>query len=89
MGKKKKRAGLELEPAPELQEAINNNESQNVDGDDSHDNKKHKKNKKRDKQNDDAPKDVPTVSIAVPGSIIDNTQSLELATRVRLLSRYV
>ncbi|KAJ4722405.1 Methyltransferase C9orf114 protein [Melia azedarach] len=82
MGKKKKRAGLELEPAPELQEAINNNESQNVDGDDSHDNKKHKKNKKRDKQNDDAPKDVPTVSIAVPGSIIDNTQSLELATRL-------
>lgn len=84
MGKKKKRDGLE----PELKEAAadDNQESQNelslANGDSSsHDNKK-KKKRKRNQQNDDAPIEVPTVSVAVPGSIMDNTQSLELATRV-------
>lgn len=84
MGKKKKRGGLE----PELKEAATgeNHESQNelslANGDSSsYDNKK-KKKRKRDQLNDDAPIEVPTVSVAVPGSIIDNTQSLELATRL-------
>ena len=55
---------------------------------DSHETKQHKKKKskkKRESEKDDAkpkPKPTPTVSIAVPGSIIDNAQSLELATRV-------
>lgn len=86
MGKKKKRGGLE----PELKEAATgeNHESQNelslANGDSSsYDNKKKKKSK-RDQLNDDAPIEVPTVSVAIPGSIIDNTQSLELATRVPL-----
>ncbi|KAL5782555.1 hypothetical protein ACOSP7_007584 [Xanthoceras sorbifolium] len=83
MGKKKKRAELE----PELQ-LIDNRQTKNeldLANGDSHDNEKKKKKKKKkkiDKQNDDAPKEVPTVSIAVPGSIIDNTQSYELATRL-------
>lgn len=86
MGNKKKRGGLE----PELKEAATgeNHESQNelslANGDSfSYDNKK-KKKRKRDQLNDGAPIEVPTVSVAVPGSIIDNTQSLELATRVPL-----
>ncbi|GFZ14120.1 hypothetical protein Acr_24g0003100 [Actinidia rufa] len=45
--------------------------------------KKKKSKKKRESEKDDAkPKPTPTVSIAVPGSIIDNAQSLELATRL-------
>lgn len=79
MGKKKKRAELEEEP----QTTSENHEPQNEL--DLLNNKK-KKKKKRDKQIDDASKELPTVSIAVPGSIIDNAQSLELATRVISLS---
>ncbi|KAF4365047.1 hypothetical protein F8388_001795 [Cannabis sativa] len=42
-----------------------------------------KKKKKKDKQGEGLkPKDIPTVTIALPGSIIDNTQSYELATRL-------
>lgn len=45
--------------------------------------KKEKKKKKRNmERNGVEPKEIPTVSVAVPGSIIDNAQSLELATRV-------
>ncbi|PSS33881.1 Methyltransferase [Actinidia chinensis var. chinensis] len=45
--------------------------------------KKKKSKKKRENEKDDAePEATPTVSIAVPGSIIDNAQSLELATRL-------
>ena len=46
----------------------------NDDSDDSHNKKKLKKKNKKMK--------IPTVSIAVPGSIIDNVPTLELATRV-------
>lgn len=53
----------------------------------SHETKKKKKNKTRDKEQkkvfvDDDDISRPTVSIALPGSIIDNTQSFELATRL-------
>ncbi|PKI37489.1 hypothetical protein CRG98_042118 [Punica granatum] len=45
---------------------------------------KQKKNKKKRKSEKNVveSKEIPTVSIAVPGSIIDNAQSLELATRL-------
>ncbi|RAL44281.1 hypothetical protein DM860_015641 [Cuscuta australis] len=45
---------------------------------------KHKKKKNEDFEgsNSALSKDLPTVSIALPGSIIDNAQSLELATRL-------
>ncbi|XAR57221.1 hypothetical protein NMG60_11025282 [Bertholletia excelsa] len=52
---------------------------------DSHETKQKnkKKKKKRKKEKDEAePKEISTVSVAVPGSIIDNAQSLELATRL-------
>lgn len=45
--------------------------------------KKKKKKKRKEEQKDVDLNQTPTVSIAVPGSIIDNTQSLELATRVK------
>ncbi|KAJ0093877.1 hypothetical protein Patl1_25420 [Pistacia atlantica] len=77
MVKKKKRAELEAE----LQSTSENHEPQN-ELDLSNNKKKKKKKKKRDYQNDDASNELPTVSIAVPGSIIDNAQSLELATRL-------
>ncbi|VFQ79834.1 unnamed protein product [Cuscuta campestris] len=45
---------------------------------------KHKKKKNEDLEgsNSALSKELPTVSIALPGSIIDNAQSLELATRL-------
>ncbi|KAM7462756.1 hypothetical protein LguiA_030877 [Lonicera macranthoides] len=54
-----------------------------VNGDDSREEKK-KKRKKREKYENKIiePNEKPTVSIALPGSIIDNAQSLELATRL-------
>lgn len=53
----------------------------------SHEKRKKKKNKTREKEQknllvDDDVITTPTVSIALPGSIIDNTQSFELATRL-------
>ncbi|KAL5541623.1 hypothetical protein UlMin_009333 [Ulmus minor] len=75
MGKKKKREGEEENQKPENeveQLELSNGDSQ----------KKRKRKKKKDKKEDDEPKEIPTVSIAVPGSIIDNAQSLELATRL-------
>ncbi|KAJ8766343.1 hypothetical protein K2173_022402 [Erythroxylum novogranatense] len=49
--------------------------------------KKKKKKKKKERKATEieekkAKEEIPTISIAVPGSIIDNTQSLELATRL-------
>lgn len=42
-----------------------------------------KREKKREKKNKKKQgNEIPTVTIALPGSIIDNTQSFELATRV-------
>lgn len=78
MAKKKK--GAEIDEAAgegEIQAEVENGVS-NVD-----DNKKKKKKLKKEAEHilkED--EEVPTVSIAVAGSIIDNAQSLELATRV-------
>lgn len=63
------------------------NEVELVNG--SRDNKQKKKNNKKRIFGDEEKievKETPTVSIAVPGSIIDNAQSLELATRVFAIS---
>ena len=55
----------------------------------SHEKRKKKKSRTREEEqknllvDDDDVITIPTVSIALPGSIIDNTQSFELATRVR------
>lgn len=89
MAKKNKRTREETEP----QLNANNGHS-----DDSHNTKKLKKkeknknknkNKNKDKtenenDQDEEAKHIPTVSIAVPASIIDNVPTLELATRVPL-----
>ncbi|XVE81560.1 hypothetical protein DITRI_Ditri15bG0074600 [Diplodiscus trichospermus] len=85
MGKKKKRLEIEAEAK------INNPENSQTDAEsnlsflngDSH-NKKKKKKPKAVKENDTEAKavEIPTVSIAIAGSIIDNAQSLELATRL-------
>lgn len=85
MGKKKKRAEIDAEAEAErnkleLEELING---------DSHTKMKKKKKKKERNETEkevNQAKGKPTVSIAVPGSIIDNAQSLELATRVIILS---
>lgn len=50
-------------------------------GSDGNESEKRNKKKKKNKKNNI----IPTVSIALPGSIIDNTQSFELATRVIFL----
>ena len=80
MAKKKKRIDGE---AQQVNEPHN---EENANGDD-HAMKKLKKEKKRkvEKEKHET-KETPTVTIAVPGSIIDNAQSLELATRVYPLS---
>ncbi|NP_001242411.1 uncharacterized protein LOC100786821 [Glycine max] len=67
MAKKNKKQATEGEVEPELN-------TNNDDSDDSHNKKKLKKKNKKMK--------IPTVSIAVPGSIIDNVPTLELATRL-------
>ncbi|TQD90294.1 hypothetical protein C1H46_024122 [Malus baccata] len=66
---KKKRAESEAEAQPE------DNKVDIANGD------SHKKEKKK-KHKVDGAAVIRTVSVAVPGSIIDNTQSLELATRL-------
>ncbi|KAL4556539.1 hypothetical protein LXL04_039195 [Taraxacum kok-saghyz] len=73
---KKKRDEVDAEP-----QVLNHG------NDGSHDTKKKKKNKTIEKEQkkalvDDVDITTPTVSIALPGSIIDNTQSFELATRL-------
>lgn len=83
MAKKKKRDEAESEPEVDAQNAQKPeplNEVELVNGE-SH--KKKKKKKKKHKAHDEA-KEIPTVSIAVSGSIINNAQSFELATRVHL-----
>ncbi|KAG5128340.1 hypothetical protein JHK82_029175 [Glycine max] len=67
MAKKNKKQATEGEVEPELN-------TNNDDSDDSHNKKKLKKKNKKMK--------IPTVSIAVPASIIDNVPTLELATRL-------
>lgn len=84
MGKKKKRT--ETESEVEKPENDKTGDEIHLTNGDSHKKKKKKKeeatNETRKEEN--KPKQVPTVSIAVPASIIDNTQSFELATRVSL-----
>ncbi|GAU14883.1 hypothetical protein TSUD_46760 [Trifolium subterraneum] len=73
MGKKKQRLNPDADAEPEPN-PINNANNE----DDSHSNNKLKKKKnKKIKTNE-----IPTVSIAVPASIIDNVPTLELATRL-------
>ena len=79
MGKKKKRAEREAESELLNTETINEqNELHLVNGD----SKKIKKKKTKEVKEESVLKEKPTVSIALAGSIIDNTQSLELATRL-------
>lgn len=66
-------------------EAVGQNDLSSVNGASQSSEKQRKKKKKTKEQLKDvesAANEMPTVSIAVPGSIIDNAQSLELATRL-------
>ncbi|XP_075653221.1 uncharacterized protein LOC142623666 [Castanea sativa] len=87
MAKKKKRARAEAEAEAESQPQPQNEVELVVNGD-SHDNEKKKKKQKKqtnkadnDHEEEEA-KEIPTVTIALAGSIINNAQSLELATRL-------
>ncbi|CAL1396836.1 unnamed protein product [Linum trigynum] len=96
MGKKKRRAEVETEP--ELPEAATvsaakaDSDQGFINGDSNKKTKKKKKKKTRNIENEggdeketereNGAKELPTVSVAVSGSIIDNAQSLELATRL-------
>ncbi|KAM3755196.1 hypothetical protein ACB098_02G022500 [Castanea mollissima] len=91
MAKKKKRARAEAEAKAESQpQPQKQNEVELVVNGDSHDSEKKKKKKKQKKQTNKADsdheeeeaKEIPTVTIALAGSIINNAQSLELATRL-------
>ncbi|KAL3507957.1 hypothetical protein ACH5RR_033339 [Cinchona calisaya] len=77
MGKKKKERER-AEREAEEQEIAN---LELVNGD-SNEKKQKKKKRKNKEQNDVESYETPTVSIALPGSIIHNAQSLELATRL-------
>lgn len=79
---KKKRAEREAESELLNTETINvQNDLHLVNGD----SKKIKKKKTKEVKEESVLKEKPTVSIALAGSIIDNTQSLELATRVTFI----
>ncbi|XP_055818080.1 uncharacterized protein LOC129887141 isoform X2 [Solanum dulcamara] len=82
MGKKKKRAEWEAESEPLNTESIKEKTIVHLANGDSQKQKKTKKKKSKEVKEESVLKEKPTVSIALPGSIIDNTQSLELATRV-------
>ncbi|CAM8915084.1 unnamed protein product [Rhodiola kirilowii] len=75
---KKKRAANEAAEEEENHAEVANGVSYD---DDKKKQKKKKRVKKEEEGGEDGLKGVPTVSIAVAGSIIDNAQSLELATR--------
>lgn len=85
---KKKRVGIEAEgeeAKPKRGKPENGQTETNLSllNGDSHKKKKNKKTKAVKETNSEAEADeIPTVSIAIAGSIIDNAQSLELATRV-------
>ncbi|KAF7837256.1 putative methyltransferase C9orf114 [Senna tora] len=81
MGKKKKRTDSE---ATETEVIEPQNDGEVANGNTHRMKKKLKKKEKKKKieMEDDEGKEIPTVSIAVPGSIIDNAQSYELATRL-------
>lgn len=71
MVRKKKRNEAGLVPEPNGVEVVNG---------DCHEKKK--KKKKKNNERDDEARETPTVSIALAGSIIDNAQSFDLATRL-------
>lgn len=74
MGKKKKRrSDFEAETENNAAE----NETERING-----NSRSKKKKNKTHKDKCQATDIPTLTIAVPGSIIHNAQSLELATRV-------
>ncbi|KAJ6768949.1 CLASS IV SAM-BINDING METHYLTRANSFERASE-RELATED [Salix koriyanagi] len=82
MGKKQKKAEAETDA-----ERVENDKAENeleLDNGDSHKKKRRKKNKKRNEIDREVieAKEIPTVSVAISGSIINNAQSLELATRL-------
>jgi len=83
MGKKQKKAEAETDA-----EGVENDKAENeleLTNGDSHKKKKKKKNKERNESDKVIKaKEIPTVSVAISGSIINNAQSLELATRVLL-----
>ncbi|KAG5627865.1 hypothetical protein H5410_013083 [Solanum commersonii] len=79
MGKKKKRAEREAESELLNTETINEQNDLHIANGDS---KKIKKKKTKEVKEESVLKEKPTVSVALAGSIIDNTQSLELATRL-------
>lgn len=86
MANKKKRSKVEAE---EEEERLRHEELTNGDGGGSEKTKKKKKKRKTEKQeeeNDEGKSErekiISTISIAMPASIIDNAQSLELATRL-------
>ncbi|KAI9386893.1 hypothetical protein POPTR_010G091400v4 [Populus trichocarpa] len=79
MEKKQKRAEAEIQA-----ERVENDKAENeleLTNGDSHKKKRRRRNKERNERDKEA-KEIPTVSIAVSGSIINNAQSLELATRL-------
>ncbi|KAG6766093.1 hypothetical protein POTOM_030159 [Populus tomentosa] len=82
MGKKQKKAEAETD-AERVENEKAENELELTNGD-SHKKKKKKKNKERNESDKEVIKanEIPTVSVAISGSIINNAQSLELATRV-------
>ena len=89
MGKKKHKRPEQESEALDRDDFEANHETELINGC-SPEKKKKKKKKKVENGSIEAEKrkpiSKPTVSIAVSGSIIDNAQSLELATRVRILS---
>ncbi|CAK9173648.1 unnamed protein product [Ilex paraguariensis] len=87
MAKKKKRDDSEAQTKTRAHDAGEDiraaTELELANGGDSHEKRKKKKKKREKEQNNNIePNELPTVSIALPGSIIDNAQSLELATRL-------
>ncbi|XP_043696945.1 putative methyltransferase C9orf114 [Telopea speciosissima] len=84
MGKKKRRERTETdaENGEEKNELKNGANVKLINGDAEGNKEEKKKKKRKQENNNDTTKEIPTVSIAVSGSIIDNAQSLELATRL-------
>lgn len=86
MGKKKR---FQAETEQQHEENPLNSVSELINGEDISDEPKKKKKRKKEQQHENiSDKFTPTVSIAIPSSIIGNAQSHELATRVLSLSHY-
>lgn len=74
MGKKKKRRS---DFEPETEQKTVEDEAESINGE-----SRSKKKKNKTQRDMFQAMEIPTVTVAVPGSIIHNAQSLELATRV-------